>query len=203
MTGPATQAEVPAIDLDRERSTWTILRHTGKLYRDYPWLFVLLAATVIVPWDLLKLGITGAAPFGNIRHAGFLEREPLDLLNLSVIDPLVSALHIHAVARIGRGQRPRFAAVAKRGVTVLPTVAVAALIAGLAIEIGLLALVIPGIILWVRLCVVAQAAAVEPGGVRVALRRSWRLTRLDQGHILGLLLLVMALVAAPISECSL
>jgi hypothetical protein len=198
LTGLPTQgAAAPTIDLGRERSTWTILRYTGRLYRDYPWLFLLLAAAVIVPWDLLKLGIAGAAPFGNIHHASFLEREPLDLLNLSVIDPLVSALHIHAVIGIGRGQRPRLTAVAKRGVAALPTVAVAALIAGVAIEIGILALVIPGIVLWVRLCVVAQAAAVEPGGVRAALSRSWRLTRLDQGHILGLLLLVAVLVAVP------
>lgn len=47
MTGPATQAAVPAIDLNRECSTWTILRNTGKLYRDNPWLFVLLAAAII------------------------------------------------------------------------------------------------------------------------------------------------------------
>lgn len=197
MAWPESHSAVSSIDLDRERSTWTILRSTAKLYRDYPWLFLLLALAVIAPWDLIKLGITGAGPFGTIRHASFLGRQALDLLNLSLIDPLVSALHIHAVVTIGNGQRPRLTTVAKRGVAVLPTVALAALIAGVAIDIGVLALVIPGLILWVRLCVVAQTAAVEPGSVRAALKRSWRLTRLDQGHILGLLLLVATLVAVP------
>lgn len=197
MAGSDAHSTVSSIDLNQEHSTWTILRATGKLYLDYPWLFLLLALAVIAPWDLVKLGITGAGPFGTIRHASFLERQPLDLLNLSLIDPLVSALHIHAVVMIGKGQRPRLTTVAKRGVAVLPTVAVAALIAGVAIDIGILALVIPGLILWVRLCVVAQTAAVEPGSVRAALRRSWHLTRFDQRHILGLLLLVTVLIAVP------
>jgi hypothetical protein len=186
-----------SIDLNRERSTWMILCSTVRLYRDYPWLFLLLALAVVAPWDLIKLGITGAGPFGHLRHTSFLERQPLDLLNVSLIDPLVSALHIHAAAVIGKRQRPRITAVARRGVAVLPTVAVAALIAGVAIEIGFFALVIPGLILWVRLSVVAQAAAVESGGARAALRRSWRLTRLDQGHVFGLLLVVGALVVVP------
>lgn len=184
-----------SIDLNRERSTWTILRSTVRLYRDYHWLFLLLALAVIAPWDLIKLALTGTGPFGQLRHASFLERQPLNLLNISLIDPLVSALHIHAVAVIGKGQRPHLGSVARRGVAVLPTVAVAALVAGVAIEIGLLALLIPGLILWVRLSVVAQAAALEPGGVRAALRRSWHLTRFDQGHIFGLLLVVAVLVA--------
>jgi hypothetical protein len=187
-----------SIDLNRERSTWAILRATGRLYRDYPWLFLLLALAVIAPWDLIKLAITGVGPFGQFRNASFLERQPLDLLNLSLIGPLVSALHIHAVVMIGKGQRPRFGAVARHGVAVLPTVAVAALIAGVWIEVGLLALLVPGLILWVRLSVVAQAAAVEPEGVRPALRRSWHLTSFDQGHILGLLLIVGALVAGSV-----
>ena len=53
---------------------------------------------------------------------------------------------------------------------------------------------IPGIVLWIRLIVVAQAAAIEQAGVRPALRRSWQLTRPHQGHILGLILVVGALV---------
>jgi small basic protein len=185
----------PSIDLSRERSVWAILRSTLSLYRDYPWLFLLLALAVIAPWDLIKLGITGAGPFGHLNHTSFLGRQSLDLLNVSFIDPLVSALHIHAVVAIGKGQRPRLAAVARSGVRVLPTVGIAALAAGVAIPIGFLALVIPGLILWIRLSVVAQTAAVEQGGVRAALRRSWRLTRFDQGHIFGLLLVVGVLVS--------
>jgi hypothetical protein len=76
--------------------------------------------------------------------------------------------------------------VASKGLRVLPVVGVSALIAGIGVEIGLFALAIPGIVLWIRLSVVPQAAAIEWGGVREALRRSWRLTHGHGSHILGL-----------------
>jgi TRAP-type C4-dicarboxylate transport system permease large subunit len=76
---------------------------------------------------------------------------------------------------------------------VLPVVGVAALIAGVGVEIGFFALVIPGIVLWIRLLVVPQAAAIERGGVRDALRNSWQLTREHGSHIFGLLLVFVIL----------
>jgi hypothetical protein len=119
-----------------------------------------------------------------------LEREALNLLSLLLVGPLISALHVHAVVVIGEGRRPRIASVALSGVRVLPIVAIAALVAGVGIEIGFFALLIPGIVLWIRLSVVAQAAAIEQDGVRPALRRSWQLTHPHQEHILGLLFVV-------------
>jgi hypothetical protein len=47
-----------------------------------------------------------------------------------------------------------------------------------------------GIVLWIRLIVVAQAAAIEQTGVRPALRRSWQLTRGHEWHVLGISLVV-------------
>lgn len=73
---------------------------------------------------------------------------------------------------------------------VLPIVGAAAVIADVATELGFLALLIPGIVLWIRWIVVAQAAAIEQAGVRPALRRSWQLTRGHEWHVLGLILAV-------------
>ncbi len=184
-----------SIDLSPERSTWEILRSTLRLYGAYPWLFLVLALAVMAPWDLAKLAITGYGPLGHV-HEGFLEREPLDLFELLLVGPLISALHVHAVVVIGEGRRPRLASVAWSGVRVLLVVAAAAFVAGVSIEIGLLALLIPGIILWIRLSVVAQAAAVERGSVRSAWRRSWRLSRHYEGHIFGLLVVVFVLTVS-------
>jgi hypothetical protein len=80
--------------------------------------------------------------------------------------------------------------VAWNGVRVLPIVGAAAVIAAAGTELGFFALLIPGIVLWIRLIVVAQAAAIEQAGVRPALRRSWQLTRGREGHVLGLTLVV-------------
>jgi hypothetical protein len=178
---------VTSIDLIRKRSATEIVRSTLSLYGDYPWLFLILAFVVMAPWDLVKLAVTGIGPLGDARHVGFLERESLGLLDLLLISPLISAMHVHAVVAIGDAQRPRLSAVASKGLRVLPVVGVAALIAGVGVEIGFFALVIPGIVLWIRLSVVPQAAAIERNGVRDALRSSWRLTRDHGSHIFGLL----------------
>ena len=183
-----------SIDLSRERSTWEILRSTLKLYSEYPWLFLILALAVMAPWDLAKLAITGFGPFGHAHREGFLERESIALLGATLIVALISALHVHAVVVIGEGRRPRLGSVAWSGMRVLPIVGAAAVIADVGTELGFFALLIPGIVLWIRLIVVAQAAAIEQAGVRPALRRSWQLTRPHQGHILGLILVVGALV---------
>jgi hypothetical protein len=179
-----------AIDLDRSRSAGDILRSTLRLYSDYPWLFWTLALAVMAPWDLAKLAITGAGPFGHAHHEGFFERESLELLGATLIVALISALHVHAIVVIGEGRRPRLGSVAWRGVRVLPIVGAAAVIADVGTELGFFALLVPGIVLWIRLIVVAQAAAIEQAGVRPALRRSWQLTRGHEWHVLGLILLV-------------
>jgi hypothetical protein len=176
------------IDLSRDRSAAEIVRSTLSLYGDYPWLFLILAVVVMAPWDLAKLAVTGIGPLGHTSHVGFLERESLGLLDLLLISPLISAMHVQAVVVIGDAQRPRLGAVASKGLRVLPVVGVAALIAGVGVEIGFFALVIPGIVLWIRLLVVPQAAAIERNGVRDALRSSWRLTRDHGSHTFGLLL---------------
>lgn len=177
-----------SIDLTRNRSATEIVRSTLSLYGDYPWLCLILAFVVMAPWDLAKLAVTGIGPLGDARHVGFLERESLDLLDLLLISPLISVMHVQAVVAIGDAQRPQLGAVASKGLQVLPVVGMAALIAGVGVEIGLFALVIPGIVLWIRLSVVPQAAAIERNGVREALRSNWRLTRDHGSHIFGLLI---------------
>src|ERR1019366_6866137 len=83
------------------------------------------------------------------------------LLRSALITPLISALHVHAVVSIGQGRRPRLGAIALRGVHVLPVVAAADITATAGIILGLVALIIPGILLMLRWAVVAQAAALE------------------------------------------
>ena len=187
---------IPAIDLDRTRSVGDILRATLRLYSDYPWLFWTLALAVMAPWDLAKLAITSVGPFGHAHNEGFLERESFELFGATLIVALISALHVHAVVVIGEGRRPRLGSVAWSGVRVLPVVGAAAVIADVGTELGLFALLIPGIVLWIRLIVVAQAATIEQAGVHPALRGSWQLTRGHEGHVLGLILVVGITVGA-------
>jgi hypothetical protein len=163
------------IDLHTPRSVREILLATVALYRRYPLLFVSLAVGLITAYELAVLLIAGYGPLAQHTHRSLQARIVLELLSFSLIGPLISALHVHAVISIGEGHRPRLIDVARRGLRVLPVVAAAEIVANVGIVAGTYALAIPGIILSVRWSVVAQAAAVEHEGWLPALRRSWRL----------------------------
>ncbi len=164
------------------------------LYRRHPLLFALLALGVVAPYELIVLAATGATPFGqgNETVSAFLI---LALIDSAIVGPLISALYVHAVRRIGAGERPTIGQVALQGVRVLPTVAAAEIIASLGIAAGFIALVIPGVILLVRWAVVAQVAAIDNENWVEALKRSWSLTSGNSLHVFGLLLLTGLTVA--------
>ena len=158
------------------RSVPGLIAEALGLYRRYPWLFLTLGAGVIVPYELIALAASGAGPF-NQGSLGFGVSMLLTLIDTVLVNPLVSALHVHAVADIEEGVTPQIGSVARRGLAVLPIVAATAIMAGLAAIGGLILLIIPGIILFLRLHVSAQAAAIEREGWRPALHRSWSLTK--------------------------
>ena len=164
------------------RSARRLVAGAFGLYRRYPLLFLALAAGVIVPYQSIVLAITGTGPFsrGSLSTGASLL---LLLLEWVLIAPLISALHVHAVSEAREGRDPRLAAVARQGLLVLPVVVAASIIAGLGISLGLLAFIVPGVILALRWFVVAQAAAIEGDGWLPALRRSAQLTNGHYGHI--------------------
>lgn len=178
------------------RSAHQLVVGAFALYRRYPLLFLVLAAGVIVPYEVIVLAATGAGPFAHASLSlgvGSL----LTLIELALIGPLVSALHVHAVAEVRRGRDPQFAPVALQGLRVLPVVAAATIIAWLGITLGFFALIVPGIILSLRWYVVAQAAAIEHEGWLPALRRSRELTAGHYRHIMVFAIYVTLITIVP------
>jgi hypothetical protein len=178
----------PPTQLERPRSVAEIIGEALDIYQRFPLLFMALALGVIAPYELAVLAATGDGPLATQTSGGASVGIVLFLLDYALVQPLISALHIHAVMEIGEGRRPRLGQVAVRGLRVLPEVAAAVIAAGLGIALGFLAFIIPGILLALRWSVVAQTAAVEPTGWLPALRRSGELTRGNYWHILGLLI---------------
>jgi hypothetical protein len=178
----------PSVDLTKPRSVLEVVSAALVLYGRYPLMFAALAFAVIAPYELLVLAITHAAPLGQ-QHTRPSTAFVLFLLNFALVGPLVSALHVNAVSLIGTNTRPRLLTVARQGVVVLPVVAAAQIVAGLGIGIGLIAFVLPGIILALRWAVVAQAAATERTDWLGALRRSHQLTTGHYLHVFGVLLI--------------
>jgi hypothetical protein len=173
-----------------------------KLYWRVPVLFLVLAAIVVVPYELIVLMITGAGPFAQ-RHLGFLAGKGLLAIDSFLITPLISAFHVHAIRKVGDGGRPRLGATVRKSLPRLPVVAVAAGVSGIAISIGSLAFAIPGLLLIAIWPVVAQAAALEDIGWIGALQRSIELTRGRRWHSLGLVVCAALIAGVPLIPISL
>jgi hypothetical protein len=170
-----------------------IVARAFELYGRYPLLFLVLALGVTAPYDLLVLITTGSGPLAKDNGLG------LDfLLATFLVSPLISALHIHAVAEVQAGRTPRLASIALRGLRVLPTAAATAIMTTLGISIGLVLLIIPGILLAFRWYVAVQAAAIERGGWLGAMRRSRKLTGGIYGHIFGFAILIGIIGEIPL-----
>lgn len=175
------------------RSAPRLLADTFALYRRYPVLFLVLAAAVIVPYQLIALAVTGTDRFSR-GDAGFGAELFLGLADWFLVTPLVSALHVHAVAEVRRDRDPRMGPVVLHGLRVLPVVAAATIVSTLGIAVGLLALLIPGIFLTLRWAVVAQAAAIEDESWLAALRRSGQLSSGHYVHV-GVFLVAVGVIS--------
>jgi hypothetical protein len=176
------------IDLRKPRSVTEIIGATLVFYRRYPALLLLLSFAVVAPYELLVLATIGSAPLGA-QHGSESTALVLILVDFALVGPLISALYAHAAVMIGAGERPRVLTVASRVARVLPVVAAAQIVVGLAIAVGLIAFVIPGVILLIRWAVVAQVAAIEHPDWVGALRRTAELTRGNYIHVLGVVAL--------------
>ena len=172
------------VDLRRVKSATEVIGDALRCYGRYPALFAALTLAVVVPYGVIVLLIDRAGLLGVSRH-GATAAIIVVLFNLLLVGPLISALHVHAVAEIGEGREPNLRQVFARGVRVLPVVAAAEIVAGIATGIGFLALIVPGLILLARWAVVAQAAAIERVDWSSARRRSAELTRGSYLHVLG------------------
>jgi hypothetical protein len=177
-----------AAAVHRPHGVFRLLALALRLYGRYPLLFLVLAAGVVVPFELCVLAITGKGPLA--KHVPLSTSIVLIALETGLVVPLISSFHMHAVKLVGEGERPRVPPVVRSGLGVLPVVAAADIMSSLGIYLGLLALILPGVVLLVRWAVVAQSAAVEHEGWQDALSRSGQLTSQRPWHVSGLILVV-------------
>jgi hypothetical protein len=197
------QAE-PLIDLDRRRDLAGNFRATVTLYGRFPLLFLALAFVVVLPVGLLVHGFvlggfTGdwdPVTDGDVTAGDALRGFAAGIVPLVFTAPLVTAAHARAILAVGAGETPRvwptIAAVLPR----LPVLVVTVLLADVAIALGLVALVVPGVYLWVILQFASQVVAVEGLAVNRALVRSTELAGGQVWRILGYLILVGAVARA-------
>jgi hypothetical protein len=196
MFPPVDRQGEAANEIERPRSAWQLIGATFALYQRFPLLFLVFAGVVVIPYQLIVLAVTGAGPLEQ-GSVGFGTSTLLDLIDVALIHSLISALHVHAVQDVREGIRPELRAVAKRSVRVLPVVSATVLMSFLGSTLGLVALIVPGVLLYLRWSVAGPAAALEKGGWTDALRRSAGLTEDNYWHVFGLLILVFIISAVP------
>lgn len=136
--------------------------------------------------------------------------ELVGLVALLVVVSLASfawsqAAIVYYGVRTLRAEPPTIGQAARQALLKVAPVAAVLLLANLAIALGFLLLLVPGVVLLLMFWVAVPAAVVE-GGVVSALRRSHQLTKGHKWPILGLLFVLMlalwivSAVAAIISE---
>jgi hypothetical protein len=185
-----------AIELERPRSIPELIGTSFNLYFRVPILFLVLAAIVVVPWELIVLLVTGQGPFA-LGHEGFITSNLVSVLDSFLVTPAVSAFHVHAVREVGQGGRPRLVPTLRQSLATLPIVAFAAGVSAVGILVGTLALIVPGLLLMARWAVVAQTAALEGGGWTGPFRRSADLTEGERWHAFGLIFAAGAITLVP------
>lgn len=186
----------PIMEIERPRSAFELIGATFDLYRRYSRLFLTLAGVVVVPYSALSLLGEPGGPFdGAIR---VIIEQALGIADFALVLPLISALHVYALEDVRQGREPNLASVARRGIASLRVVSPAVFLSWLGILLGIVALIVPGIILAIRWAVVAQAGALGATSWRKALDRSAGLTERNNMHVLGLLALVFLITSIPL-----
>lgn len=177
------------VDLGRAKSVGEIIADAVRCYVAYPMLFATLTLAVVLPYAVIVGLVEQANLIGGTRH-GAVAAFGLILVDVLLVGPLISALHVHAVVELGAQRVPKAREVFARGVRVLPVVAAAQVVAGIATGVGFVLFIVPGLFLLAVWAVVAQVAAIEKTDWMGALRRCAELTRGSRWHALGVVLSV-------------
>jgi hypothetical protein len=183
----------PPIDLGRSRSISQILDATFSLWWRNRAVFFTLSLIIVAPVTIVSAGILqDVGDLSNQSNVTLNDISPLFLVVLLTLIqiPLITATFARAVQRMGAGQQVGVGDALRDGLAVFGAALAAILLAGLCTLLGVIALIIPGFYLSVRLAFVGQAAAIEGAGVRAALKMSMRVTKGRFWHVLGILVLV-------------
>jgi hypothetical protein len=167
------------LELDQPRTFGELVQTTFRLLRAHLALFLSLTLIVVAPVVIAVDGVWG----GALAHAAQVPEDRVGpllaslLVSAFVIPPLVNAMLVTAVVRLGRGEEPTVAdALRAAAPRLLPAVVAVALFT-VGLTAGLFLLVVPGVWLMVRWYFVAQAVVIEGLGPTAALRRSAELVR--------------------------
>jgi hypothetical protein len=174
----------------RPRSASELVDAAVRLFRQHFGSYVLIAAVAAIPGLVANALALAAADWGS-DLAALATQDPfagqqLGITLLSLATYLVAeGLYVRLTADAYEGGRPALGDVVRRVVPRVPAVLVGQVLRFVAVGLGLLALVVPGVIVLVRYAVAAQASVLEEAGPVAGLARSWSLTKGNTLRVLG------------------
>ena len=175
------------VDLTRKRELGELVEDTWRLFSANLGLFLPIAIVIIVPVDLLVLGVGYSQLWERYDASPPADEQVMAfVLRFLVFQPLVTAGYIAAVMALGRGERPTPWWSIARGMERWAAVIAVILLTGLVVVLGLIFLILPGIYFGVALYFSTQAVVAEDRSPIEALGRSRELVRDQWWRVFGI-----------------
>lgn len=176
MTAP--QPPRAPLDLQRPRDIGGLIGDGFSLYFREFRTFLAIAAAVVVPVQLIVLGV-GLGWFTAEYDSSPSAAETIIpiITNFLVVAPLLSAMCIYALLDVAAGEKPRPLSAIQRGLDVFAPLLIVIVLYGAGVVLGLFALVLPGIYLAIRWIFSIQAVVIDQSRGTDALRRSSELVK--------------------------
>jgi hypothetical protein len=194
------------LDLQRKRDLGKILDDAFAFYRRNFKTLLAVALVVVVPVHLIVSGVGlgwlwegyDSPPKDVVRLSDVTDSLIGLAAQLLIVTPLVTAMTVHVVRSAAAGTPATTSASLRAALDVFGALLLAVVLVALGVGLGLLAFLIPGVILAVRWAVVPQVVVVEGLRGTEALRRSFLLTQ-GQGWFAFLVLLVTNILVSVLS----
>jgi hypothetical protein len=173
-----------------------VLDASIRLYRARWKTLMAIVAALVVPFTVIQTYAVNAAQdpfvFNGQTYLGDSGAGVVLLftaLNFLVLDPILRGAMVRAIAGIYLGERPTARESLRFALSKFWPLIVGIILSDILIGLGFVALLIPGVILWIRYQFVVEAVVVEHLGGGPSIGRSRRLTRGVWWHIFGTLFL--------------
>jgi hypothetical protein len=177
-------------------TVWGVLREAGHLYRLTFWRSLLIATPIFLVFDLPSAALDVLPDTGLTITLASIALALLTTYGDLLVEGALAfdVLHLHE----GRPE-PRIRDVVRRIRPFVVTIAVGAFVYAFFTSIGFLLLLVPGLLLMTRWCLIVPVIVIEKRGVAQAFRRS---NRLVKGHswrvfaVVGIMLVASSILEA-------
>lgn len=186
------------LELREQRDVGALFRDALSVFGRHFWLFITLSAVVVVPTELIVEGI-GLEMFTSSYDASPSVAEFLvpSIVDFLVVTPIVTAICIYALHQSAAGERPRAGEVLTAGFEAFTPLFAAVVLAAAGIALGFVALIVPGVYLYIRWFFVPQSVVIEGARGTRALSRSGLLVTGFWWRTFGLVVLANIAIAIP------